>query len=68
MSKTSPAAAGPNPFAVHFLFPAPALTHFKMSKQVFHTFMINDQLDPEIWPSKAQTSFKDFASKHVAVT
>ena len=68
MSKTSPAAAGPNPFAAHFLFPVPALNHFKMSEQVFHTFVINDQLDPKIWPSKAQTSVKDFSSKHVPVT
>ena len=30
--------------------------------------MINDQLDPKIWPSKAQTSVKDFSSKHIAVT
>ena len=28
--------------------------------------MINDQLDPKIWPSKAQTSVKDFSSKHIA--
>ena len=56
--KTSPAAAGPNPFAGHFLFPVPALNHFKMSAKVFHTFMINDQLNTKIWPSKAQTISK----------
>ena len=68
MSKTSPAAAGLNPFAGHFPFGVPALNHFEMSQQVFHTFVINDQLDPKIWPSKAQTSVKDFSSKHIAVT
>ena len=68
MVKITPAAAGPNPFAVHFPFRVPALNHFKMSKQVFHAFMINDQLDPKIWPSKAQRSVKDFSSKHVPVT
>ena len=61
-------AAGPNPFAGHFPFPAPELSHSKESEQVFHIFMINDQLDPKIWPSKAQRSVKDFSSKHVAVT
>ena len=68
MVKITPAAAGPNPFAGHFLFQVPALNHFKMSKQVFHTFMINDQLDPKIWPSKAQRSVKDFSSEHIPVT
>ena len=66
--KITPAAAGPNPFAGRFPFPVPALNHFKMSKQVFHAFMINDQLDPKIWPSKAQRSVKDLSSKHVPVT
>ena len=56
----TPAAAGPNPFAGHFPFPVPALNHYEMSEQVFHTFMINDLLDPKIWPSKAQTSGKSY--------
>ena len=30
--------------------------------------MINDQLDPKIWPSKAQRSVKDFSSEHIPVT
>ena len=68
MVQITPAAAGPNPFAGPFLFPVPALIHFKVSKQVFHAFVINDQLDPKIWPSKAQTSVKDFSSEHIPVT
>ena len=58
MVQITPAAAGPNPFAGHFPFPVPALNNFQMSKQVFYTFMINDQLNPKIWPSKAQTISK----------
>ena len=34
-----------------------------MSEQVFHPFMINDLLDPKIWPSKAQTSVKNYYLK-----
>ena len=56
-------AAGPNPFAGHIPFPAPELNHLKEPKQVFHAFMINDQLDPMIWPSKAQTSVKNYYLK-----
>ena len=65
MVKITPAAAGPNPFAVYVPFRVPALNHFQMSEQVFHTFMINDQLDPMIWPSKAQTSEQNYHLKTV---
>ena len=57
-------AAGPNPFAAHIPFPAPELNHLKEPKQVFHAFMINDQPDTKIWPSKAQTSVKNYDLKN----
>ena len=64
MVQITPAAARPNPFAGHFPFPAPELNHLKEPKQVFHIFMINDQPDTKIWPSKAQTSVKNYYLKN----
>ena len=64
MVQITPAAARPNPFAGHFPFPAPELNHFKRAKASLPHFHDQWSTDTKIWPSKAQTSVKNYYLKN----